>query len=484
MARTQFDMVEPVIGQAELTCRVLVPRAAVLLLVGRVGEVVLGGLVESRWRRAIAVGDGGLLHHRRHAGHVLQVALADQRRSPPGGAKQVDERVGIERERDAVVAHAMERGHAPGRKRCAIGLADRARHVEAVERCPPRGERVDRRRADGPVAVAAQMVRTQLVGDEEQDIGAVGHGPPSGDPYSANPHMSAYTCAVMVAIAPAEDARFMALALALGRRGLGRTWPNPSVGAVIVRDDGGAPVVVGRGWTQAGGRPHAEIEALRRAGAAARGATLYVTLEPCSHHGKSPPCADAIVAAGIARVVSALEDPNPEVAGQGHARLRAAGIAVEVGLGADAARRAHAGHIRRVRDGRPHVMLKLAVSADGKSGLAGRRPAAITNEPARARVHRMRAMNDAILIGIGTALADDPQLTCRLPGMKALSPVRVVLDARLRLRPDSALARSAGATPVWAVAGADAPPEAARSLAATGVELLHAPAQSGRIDLA
>src|SRR5580704_1711314 len=211
----------------------------------------------------------------------------------------------------------------------------------------------------------------------------------------------------------ADDTRFMALALALGRRGLGRTWPNPAVGAVIVKDG----VVVGRGWTQRGGRPHAEIEALRRASAAARGATMYVTLEPCSHHGKSPPCADAVIAAGIARVVSALEDPNPEVAGSGHARLRAAGIAVEVGLGAEEARRAHAGHIRRMRDGRPHVTLKLAVSADGKAGAAGRRPAAITGEAARARVHRMRAMNDAILIGIGTALVDDPLLTCRLPGM-------------------------------------------------------------------
>ncbi len=184
-----------------------------------------------------------------------------------------------------------------------------------------------------------------------------------------------------------DDARFMALALALGRRGLGRTWPNPAVGAVVVRDDGAGPVIVGRGWTQPGGRPHAETEALARAGAAARGATLYVTLEPCSHHGKTPPCADAVIAAGIARVVSALVDPNPEVAGAGHWRMAEAGVAVEVGIGADEARRAHAGHIRRVQDGRPHVMLKLAVSADGKAGLAGRRPAPITGEAVRARVH-------------------------------------------------------------------------------------------------
>jgi diaminohydroxyphosphoribosylaminopyrimidine deaminase/5-amino-6-(5-phosphoribosylamino)uracil reductase len=184
-----------------------------------------------------------------------------------------------------------------------------------------------------------------------------------------------------------EDQRFMALALTLGRRGLGRTWPNPAVGAVIVNDG----VIVARGWTQPGGRPHAEIEALRRAGDAARDATLYVTLEPCSHHGRSPPCADAIIAAGLARVVSALEDPNPKVAGEGHARLRAAGIAVEVGIGADEARHDHAGHIRRMRDGRPHVTLKLAISADGKVGGPGRTPVAITGAEARDRVHLLRA---------------------------------------------------------------------------------------------
>jgi diaminohydroxyphosphoribosylaminopyrimidine deaminase/5-amino-6-(5-phosphoribosylamino)uracil reductase len=282
----------------------------------------------------------------------------------------------------------------------------------------------------------------------------------------------------------ADDTSFMSLALALGRRGLGNTWPNPAVGAVIVREERGTPVVVGRGWTQPGGRPHAEVEALRQAGAAARGATLYATLEPCSHHGKSPPCADAIIAAGVARVVSALEDPNPEVAGQGHARLRAAGIAVDVGIGADEARRAHAGHIRRILDGRPHVTLKLALSADRKVGAAGRRPVAITGEAVRSQVHRMRAMNDAILIGIGTALADDPQLTCRLPGMEKLSPVRVVLDARLRLPPGGALARTAKGTPVWVVTAPDASTEAARVLQGQGVEILQAPAPAGRLDLA
>jgi diaminohydroxyphosphoribosylaminopyrimidine deaminase/5-amino-6-(5-phosphoribosylamino)uracil reductase len=275
-----------------------------------------------------------------------------------------------------------------------------------------------------------------------------------------------------------NDARFMRLALSLGRRGLGNTWPNPAVGCVNVNDD----VMVGRGWTQPGGRPHAETEALLRAGPAARGATLYATLEPCSHHGRTPPCADAIIAAGIARVVSALEDVNPEVAGQGHARLRAAGVTVEVGVCAQEARRAHAGHIRRIKDRRPHLTLKLAVSADGKAGLAGRKPVAITGEAARDRVHMMRAMNDAVLTGIGTALADDPALTCRLPGMAERSPVRVVLDSSLRLPADGRLARTAGETPVWAFAGPEASADAERGLAAVGAKVFRVAAGRKGID--
>jgi diaminohydroxyphosphoribosylaminopyrimidine deaminase / 5-amino-6-(5-phosphoribosylamino)uracil reductase len=286
----------------------------------------------------------------------------------------------------------------------------------------------------------------------------------------------------MATIDSAADARFMGLALALGRRGLGNTWPNPAVGAVLVRDDGGGARIVGRGWTQPGGRPHAEIEALHRAGAAARGANMYVTLEPCSHHGKTPPCADAIVAAGIARVVSALEDPNPKVAGEGHARLAAAGIAVEVGVGADAARRDHAGHIRRIRDHRPHVTLKLAMSSDGKAGLAGRRPATITGEAARDRVHLLRAQHDAILIGIGTALADDPLLTCRLPGMAARSPVRIVLDSELRLPPAGRLASTAREVPAWLFAAEDAPAAAEQLLRGRGVEIMRAHGRGGRLD--
>jgi diaminohydroxyphosphoribosylaminopyrimidine deaminase/5-amino-6-(5-phosphoribosylamino)uracil reductase len=266
----------------------------------------------------------------------------------------------------------------------------------------------------------------------------------------------------------AADNRFMQLALMLGRRGLGRTWPNPAVGAVIVKDG----VIVGRGWTQPGGRPHAEVEALRRAGEAARGATLYATLEPCSHFGKSPPCADAIIAAGLARVVSAIEDPNPEVAGQGHARLRAAGIAVDVGIGAVEAARDHAGHFRRIRDGRPHVILKLAVSSDDRIGGKDGKPVAVTGEAARSRVHLLRAQCDAILVGIGTVLADDPLLTCRLPGMAAESPVRVVLDRALRLSGTSRLVHSARETPLWVMTSGLSEAPAAMKLGAAGAQVL------------
>lgn len=266
----------------------------------------------------------------------------------------------------------------------------------------------------------------------------------------------------------AADQRFMQLALALGRRGLGRTWPNPAVGAVVVKDG----VIVGRGWTQTGGRPHAEPVALAHAGEAARGATLYVTLEPCSHTGKSPPCTDAVIAAGIKRVVSAIEDPNPEVAGQGHARLRAAGIAVDIGLGAAEAARDHAGHFRRVRDKRPHVILKLAVSSDDKIGGAGGRPVAISGEAAKARMHLLRAQCDAILVGIGTVLADDPLLTCRLPGMEARSPVRVVLDRSLRIPGTGRLVHSARATPLWVMTSSLAEAPAATKLGAAGAQVI------------
>ena len=271
----------------------------------------------------------------------------------------------------------------------------------------------------------------------------------------------------------------MQLALTLGRRGLGRTWPNPAVGSVVVKDG----VILGRAWTHDGGRPHAETQALTQAGEAARGATLYVTLEPCSHQGKTPPCADAIIRAGIVRVVSALDDPNPEVAGQGYTKLRERGIAVETGLGGEEAARAHAGHVRRMRDGRPHVLLKLAVSADGMAGLPGRKPAGITGEAARGRVHQMRAGSDAILVGIGTAMSDDPHLTCRLPGMLEHSPVRVILDAKLRIPLATSLVGTARETPTWIFTAPDASAMAEDILKAKGVEVLRVDGKNGRLDL-
>ncbi|MGM4885388.1 bifunctional diaminohydroxyphosphoribosylaminopyrimidine deaminase/5-amino-6-(5-phosphoribosylamino)uracil reductase RibD [Tardiphaga sp. 20_F10_N6_6] len=271
--------------------------------------------------------------------------------------------------------------------------------------------------------------------------------------------------------AKATDLRFMQLALTLGRRGQGRTWPNPAVGAVIVKDG----VIIGRGWTQPGGRPHAEPVALAQAGEATRGATLYVTLEPCSHFGKSPPCADAIVAAGIARVVAAIEDPNPDVAGQGHARLRAAGIRVDVGLCAEQAARDHAGHFRRIRDKRPHVVLKLAVSPDDKIAAAGHKPVAVTGEMVRSRVHLLRAQCDAVLVGMGTVIADDPELTCRLPGMMKRSPVRVVLDRALRMSGNTRLVHSARTTPLWVMTSSLSEAPAAMALGAAGTQVLRVP---------
>jgi diaminohydroxyphosphoribosylaminopyrimidine deaminase/5-amino-6-(5-phosphoribosylamino)uracil reductase len=276
-----------------------------------------------------------------------------------------------------------------------------------------------------------------------------------------------------------DDERFMALALNLGRRGLGRTWPNPAVGSVIVKDG----VIVGRGWTQDGGRPHAEVEALKHAKKAAQGATMYVTLEPCAHQGKTPPCADAVIKAGIARVVSALEDPNPEVKGKGHERLRAKGVAVEVGLGAEEARRVHAGHIVRVTQGRPHVLLKMGISADGKVGLPGRKQAQITRDVARQRAFQMRAQSDAILVGIGTVLADNPQLTCRLPGMMERSPVRIVLDAGLRVPLNLSVVATVRETPTWVFGSRKASAIAEEVLRHRGCKVFRVDDDNGRLDL-
>jgi diaminohydroxyphosphoribosylaminopyrimidine deaminase/5-amino-6-(5-phosphoribosylamino)uracil reductase len=293
----------------------------------------------------------------------------------------------------------------------------------------------------------------------------------------------------LVAEAPlpmeAWDERLMAAALSIGRRNLGQTYPNPAVGALIVRFEDGRPVVIARGATARGGRPHAETEALRIAGDAARGATTYVTLEPCAHQGRTPPCADAIVNAGIARAVIAVEDPNPEVKGKGIALLRAAGVETALGVGASEARIAHAGHFRRMSDDRPHLILKLAVSADGKTGLAGRRPAAISCAASRAEAHMLRATSDAVLVGIGTVIADDPQLNCRLPGMADRSPIRIVLDARLRIPMDRKLVRTAREIPLWVITTEGASADAEKRLAGAGVEIIRAGAtKDGKVDLA
>jgi diaminohydroxyphosphoribosylaminopyrimidine deaminase/5-amino-6-(5-phosphoribosylamino)uracil reductase len=284
---------------------------------------------------------------------------------------------------------------------------------------------------------------------------------------------------------PAEawDERFMAAANSIGRRNLGQTFPNPAVGALIVRFENGEPVIVARGFTAQGGRPHAETEALRLAGEAARGATTYVTLEPCAHHGKTPPCANEIISAGIARAVIAVEDPNPEVKGKGTSLLRAAGIEVTLGVGARDALITHAGHFRRMLDGRPHLTLKLAVSADGKTGLAGRLPAEISCPTSRDEAHMLRASSDAVLVGSGTVAADEPLLNCRLPGMGERSPIRVVLDGKLRIPLHSKLVKSAREVPLWVMTTDDAPVEAESRLAAAGAIVLRTAAKNGRIDL-
>lgn len=279
------------------------------------------------------------------------------------------------------------------------------------------------------------------------------------------------------------DAQFLRLAIALGRRNLGRTWPNPSVGAVVVRENGGEPVILAHGVTAPRGRPHAEPIALARAGEAARGATLYVSLEPCSHHGRTPPCVDAIVASGIARLVTGLEDPDPRVTGRGHALLRGAGIEVTAGLLADEARSAHQGHIARVTLGRPFVTLKLAQTADGYAARTGGPRLLVSGESANRRVHLMRAHADAILVGIGTVLADDPLLTVRLPGLFGRSPVRVVADPNLRIPSTARLVATAREVPTWLVCNADAPLDAEARLSGAGARILRLEGPGLRLDI-
>lgn len=287
----------------------------------------------------------------------------------------------------------------------------------------------------------------------------------------------------MTARADEADRRFMAAAIRLSRAHLGLTGTNPAVATLIVRDDGAGARIVGRGVTAVGGRPHAETQALEEAGAAARGATAYVTLEPCAHHGRTPPCATALAAAGVKRVVGAAADPDPRVSGRGYAILREAGIAVVERVLAREAEDVMRGYLTRAEKKRPEVILKLAVSADGMIGRRGAGQVAITGEVARRQVHMMRAHSDAILVGIGTALADDPALTCRLPGLEARSPIRIVLDGAMRLPPDSAMARTARDVPVLVTAAAGCSETRRAALAEAGVDFLAAELHDGAVAL-
>lgn len=267
------------------------------------------------------------------------------------------------------------------------------------------------------------------------------------------------------------DQHMMAVALMMARRALGTAAPNPAVGAVIADEATGE--LIARGATQPGGRPHAETEAIRRAGARARGATLYVTLEPCAHHGKTPPCADAIIDAGLRRVVVGVEDPDPRTHGDGIARLRAAGVVVETGLLAKTARWVTLGHILRITAARPFVQLKMALASDGSlpRGVGGK-PLLVTSAEALAAGHRLRAESDAILVGAGTVRDDDPDLTCRLPGLAARSPIRVVLSRTLDLPLQLKLVQTARKVPVWILTGEGADPARVRALEDLGVRVL------------
>jgi diaminohydroxyphosphoribosylaminopyrimidine deaminase/5-amino-6-(5-phosphoribosylamino)uracil reductase len=275
------------------------------------------------------------------------------------------------------------------------------------------------------------------------------------------------------------DHRMMDVALAVARRGLGRTAPNPSVGAVILDEATGE--LIARGWTQPGGRPHAETEAIARAGARARGKTMYVTLEPCSHFGRTPPCASAVIAAGISRVVVATLDPDPRVSGRGIRMLREAGIEVRRGVRADAARQLTLGHILRVTERRPLVQVKLALGSDGMvpRGEAGK-PVWATGPQARAHGHLLRAKADAILVGSGTVRDDNPELTCRLPGLSSRSPPRVVIAGRSLPAPTSALVASARTTPVIVFAGPDAAPTVRADRVAAGCRFVDVASVDGR----
>ena len=279
------------------------------------------------------------------------------------------------------------------------------------------------------------------------------------------------------------DRRMMAAAIRFSRGNTGRTASNPSVATLIVADDGNGPAIVGRGVTAVGGRPHAEALALAEAGTAARGATAYVTLEPCAHHGRTPPCAHALVSAGVARVVAAATDPDPRVSGKGYAILRDAGIEVETGVLAAEAGRAMAGYLTERMKNRPHVTLKLAVSADGHVGRRGGGQVMVTGPVARAQVHLLRARSHAILVGIGTVLSDNPELTCRLPGLENRSPTRIVLDTDLRTPIGSSLIRSAHRVPLLLATTRPLGDSGRSPLEAAGAGIVAAVAADGGIAL-
>lgn len=264
-----------------------------------------------------------------------------------------------------------------------------------------------------------------------------------------------------------QDHRYMALALSLGQRGLGRCWPNPAVGCVIVKQGR----VIGRGWTQPGGRPHAEPVALAQAGTAARGATAYVTLEPCSHFGKTPPCAQALIEAGVSRVVAAMQDSDARVSGQGFEMLRAAGIEVTTGVFAAKAARDLQGFFLKTEQGRPFVTLKLASSFDGRIATGSGQSQWITGPESRRMVHAMRARHDAVMVGAGTARVDDPSLTVRDLGV-AHQPVRVVVSRHIDLPLMGQLARTARDVPVWICHGSGAAQERVTAWQGLGAKML------------
>ncbi|MBB3019902.1 diaminohydroxyphosphoribosylaminopyrimidine deaminase/5-amino-6-(5-phosphoribosylamino)uracil reductase [Microvirga lupini] len=279
-----------------------------------------------------------------------------------------------------------------------------------------------------------------------------------------------------------RDERFMRLAIALGSRHLGLTWPNPSVGAVLVDESGEAPVIVAQGITQAGGRPHAERIALEAAGKRARGATLYVTLEPCatrSSHTHGSSCTDLIVAAGIGRLVVSVADPSPHAAGQGLERFSLAGIPMNVGCLAEEGARLHRGHITRVTKGRPAVTVKLARSTEGFAGSRDGPRLMLTGEIANGKVHLMRAHGDAIMVGVGTVLTDDPLLNVRLPGLENRSPVRIIIDSQLKTPPTARVATGAREIPTWILTTVEASVETERALTAQGVEVLRVSSDGG-----